>query len=87
VRPRIKKHYAAAGVPVLDIHALRRTNATLRVLGGETSDVVIKQLGHTNISMTEDHYIAPGTVEEMGQKNVAKLLNKRRTNRPSNENN
>lgn len=74
IRPRIKKHYAMAGVPILDIHALRRTNATLRVLGGESEDVVIKQLGHTQFSMTEDHYVAPGAIDEIGQKNVAKLL-------------
>jgi integrase len=87
VRPRIKKHYAMVGVPILDVHALRRTNATLRVLGGETSDVVIKQLGHTDFSMTENHYVAPGTLEDIGQKNVAKLLNTRHKRDPNTRNN
>ena len=74
VRPRIKRHYEAAGVPVLDVHALRRTNSTLRIVGGQSPNVVIGALGHTSFEMTKGHYLAPGTVENEGQKNVGKLL-------------
>ena len=74
VYPRVKKLCKAAGVQELGNHALRRTNATLRVIGGQSPDVVIKAMGHTRFSMTRDHYIEPGTVENAGQTRVAKAL-------------
>jgi integrase len=72
---RIKNLCAAAGTRPLGSHALRRTNATLRTLGEQNPDAVIRALGHTDFSMTEGHYVAPGTVEKVGQRRVAKVLN------------
>lgn len=45
-----------AGVPMLRLHDLRHTSATLMLAGGEHPKVVSERLGHSNISITMDRY-------------------------------
>jgi integrase len=71
----VKKFCRQAGVRrETGMQALRRTNTTLRVLGGQNPDTIIKAIGHTQFSMTRGHYIEPGTLERIGQDRVNRLL-------------
>jgi integrase len=74
--PRVRKLYEQFGLEKAGFHALRRTNSTLRVLGGQSPDAIIQAFGHTNFDMTQGHYIAPGAVENTALKRVYELLEK-----------
>lgn len=72
----VRKFCRETGVRrVTGMHAFRRTNTTLRVLGGQDPDTIIKAIGHTQFGMTKGHYIEPGTIERIGQERVTQLLN------------
>jgi integrase len=45
-----------AGLSQRGLHDLRHTNATLRILGGELSELVSRDLGHSSTRVTSDHY-------------------------------
>jgi integrase len=75
LRERIYNHYKLAGVPVLTVHALRRTYATLRVLCDDSYQRAIsKDMGHSSFAVSRGSYVAPGTVEFVEQAKVADLL-------------
>ena len=46
----------AAGVPVIRLHDLRHTHASLLALRGVTPKVIADRLGHTNVSFTLQVY-------------------------------
>jgi integrase len=54
-----------AGVPVVNPHSLRGVFATAAASAGESPELVARVLGHTDASMTVNHYIAPGTLQDM----------------------
>jgi integrase len=47
---------AGAGLPVIRLHDLRHTWATLALSAGEHPKVVQERLGHANVSITLDVY-------------------------------
>jgi integrase len=56
VRFRFLRLIAEAGVPVIRIHDLRHTHATLALADGEDINVVSKRLGHKNVTITYNRY-------------------------------
>lgn len=55
-----------ARLPMLTIHALRHTHATLLLQQGQNAKVIQERLGHANISMTLSTYahVLPNMQEE-----------------------
>lgn len=53
---QFKRLCKLAGVPVIRLHDLRHTSATLMLANGEHPKIVQERLGHANISMTLDRY-------------------------------
>ena len=56
------RHAARAGVPVIRLHDLRHTHATLLIAAGVPVKVVSERLGHATPSFTIDTYqhVLPG---------------------------
>jgi integrase len=50
------RHVLAAGLPVIRLHDLRHTHATLALAAGVHPKVVQERLGHANIAITLDTY-------------------------------
>jgi integrase len=48
-----------ADVPVVGLHALRGTHASLAVLGGASVEAVARVLGHARTDVTRKHYVSP----------------------------
>ncbi len=53
---RFKKLQKDAGLPVIRIHDLRHTSATLMLANGEHPKIVQERLGHADVSMTLNRY-------------------------------
>ena len=53
---RFRRLASAACVPVIRIHDMRHTSATLALENGEHPKVVSERLGHSNIAITLDLY-------------------------------
>jgi integrase len=53
---RFREHIAEAGLPVIGIHGLRHTSATMLLLANVSAKVVQERLGHANITMTLGRY-------------------------------
>ncbi len=60
---RVKDLCVRAGVPTVCPHALRGSLATSAAATGVRIDLISAVLGHSNSSITRQHYIVPGTVE------------------------
>ena len=56
VNDKLQKLLEENGLPVVTVHALRHTNASLMINGGIDLKAVSAQLGHCNISITADTY-------------------------------
>ena len=56
IRAALKRIALAADVPVIRVHDLRHTAATLMLLAGVNAKVVSERLGHANISITLQTY-------------------------------
>ena len=59
-----------AGLPRVTAHGLRGMCSTLAIDSGQASHAVAAMLGHASPSMTERSYIAPGTKEARGQREL-----------------
>ena len=68
---RFKRTCQAAGVPVIRIHDLRHTAATLMLTAGVHPKVVSERLGHSNIAITLQTY---SHVSETLQRQAADVL-------------
>jgi integrase len=69
------RHVLAAGVPVIRLHDLRHTHATLALAAGVHPKVVQERLGHANIAITLDIYShAVPALEEQAAATVARLV-------------
>lgn len=69
-----RKLYRAAGVPVLDMHALRRTQATLATDAGATGELVAAQLGHETKAITQQSYIRPDSTRAASSARSLKVM-------------
>jgi integrase len=74
VRSWVQKIARQVGVPEVCAHSMRGLHSTLAIEAGATSQVVAASLGHTSPTMTREHYIAPGTVEQAEQRAVLRLV-------------
>jgi len=69
------RHVLAAGVPIIRLHDLRHTHATLALAAGVHPKVVQERLGHANIAITLDTYShAVPALEEAAARTVAALV-------------
>ena len=69
------RHVLAADLPVIRLHDLRHTHATLALAAGVHPKVVQERLGHANIAITLDTYPhAVPALEEQAARTVASLV-------------
>lgn len=64
----------ACRIPVITTHSLRGLHATIANLNEVTPAVVAKSLGHMSPTVTDKHYTAPGTHEEISVHRVTSRL-------------
>jgi integrase len=70
----VKRLCADAGVPVVCVHGLRGTWATLATESGVSERVVAQALGHTSPVITKQHYIKKGTQERVRVKQMLNVI-------------
>ena len=76
------RHVLAAGVPIIRLHDLRHTHATLALAAGVHPKVVQERHGHANIAITLDTYShAIPAMQESAAATVARLVFGRREQR------
>jgi integrase len=69
------RHVLASGLPIIRLHDLRHTHATLALTAGVHPKVVQERLGHANIAITLDTYShAVPALEEQAAATVARLV-------------
>ncbi len=56
IYPKLKIYYDRAGIKNADVHTLRRTFGSLMVQSGVPIFTVSKLLGHSSVTITENHY-------------------------------
>ncbi|RSX53213.1 phage integrase [Bifidobacterium goeldii] len=64
----LAKHCEQAGVPVISIHGLRHTHASLLLFAGVSIASVSKRLGHASMNTTQDTYLH--VIRELENKDV-----------------
>lgn len=57
VNNRLKRHCQKAEIPVISIHGLRHTHASLLLFAGVSIASVARRLGHANMSTTQQIYL------------------------------
>lgn len=75
VRETAAKLCDQAGVARVTAHGLRGMCSTLAIASGQASHAVAAMLGHASPSVTEQSYMAPGTKEARGQRELLARLN------------
>jgi integrase len=70
----VKRHLKAAGVPVITVHGLRGTAATIGSVATGGAAVMAAALGHEDEAITKDAYIDPKQLADAQTKRVAGLL-------------
>ncbi|MCR4792532.1 MAG: site-specific integrase [Lachnospiraceae bacterium] len=68
VNDRLAKHCKKAGVPVISVHGLRHTHASLLLFAGVSIASVARRLGHSNITTTQKTYLH--IIQELESKDV-----------------
>ena len=71
INVKLKKLLKENGLPIVTLHALRHTNASLMVNSGVDLKAVSAQLGHCNISITADTY---GHIFDVYKAKIAKSI-------------
>ena len=56
IRRRLLRVCKHLGIAPKSPHKIRKTYASILIDAGLDNNLVIKQMGHTNISLTESHY-------------------------------
>jgi integrase len=74
LRSAVRRVCKAAGVPEVTPHGLRGTHSTLAREEGATGRAVSQALGHASEHVTEQHYLAPGTVERVRARRVFEVI-------------
>ena len=57
VNDRLARHCKNAGVPIISIHGLRHTHASLLLFAGVSIASVARRLGHSNMTTTQKTYL------------------------------
>lgn len=68
VNDALKRHCIRIGIPVITVHGLRHTHASLLLFGGVSIASVAKRLGHSSINTTEKTYLH--IIQELENKDV-----------------
>lgn len=74
LRKNIRKICDQAGVPYVPPHGLRGTWATIAKEAGVATHAVAMELGHTNPSVTREHYLDQGAEDRAMANDVAKIF-------------
>lgn len=57
VNNRLKKLCIMANVPIISVHSLRHTHASLLIFAGVSIASIAKRLGHSNVTTTQETYL------------------------------
>lgn len=68
VNDRLARHCKNAGVPVISVHGLRHTHASMLLFAGVSIASVARRLGHSNITTTQKTYLH--IIQELESKDV-----------------
>ena len=77
VYENVKRLCREANLPQVCPHSLRGVSATAAAAAGALPELVAQMLGHSNSSMTLNHYIAPGTSEAAQFERANEVLTRR----------
>ena len=70
---RLKVLCEKSGVPIISLHSLRHTHASILLFAGVSIASVAKRLGHSNITTTQETYIH--IIKELEDKDNEKVVN------------
>ena len=70
----VRRICKAAGVPIISVHGLRGTWATLTTDAGVSGHVIARELGHTSYATTMAHYTKKGTIEQAKVRRMLKVV-------------
>ncbi|MCL2722214.1 MAG: site-specific integrase [Treponema sp.] len=73
VNGRLKTLCKKANIPVISLHALRHTHASILLFAGVSIASVAKRLGHANITTTQETYLH--IIKELEDKDNEKVVN------------
>lgn len=73
VNDRLKALCKKAGVPVISIHSLRHTHASLLIFAGVSIASIAKRLGHSSITTTQETYLH--IIRELENQDNDKIVN------------
>ena len=68
INDRLERHCRKAGIPVISVHGLRHTHASLLLFAGVSIASVARRLGHSNITTTQKTYLH--IIQELESKDV-----------------
>lgn len=72
VNNRLKRICKTAGIPIISLHGLRHTHASVLICAGVSIASVSKRLGHSNITTTQETYLH--IIRELEDKDNKKML-------------
>lgn len=72
VNARLKQHCEKLGIPVISIHGLRHTHASLLLFAGVSIASVAKRLGHADMTTTQQTYLH--VIQELENKDNNKIM-------------
>jgi integrase len=64
----LARHCKAAGVPVITIHGLRHTHASILLFAGVSIASVARRLGHSSMNTTQKTYLH--IIQELENKDI-----------------
>lgn len=73
VNSRLKHLCKTAGVPVISIHSLRHTHASLLIFAGVSIASIAKRLGHSSVTTTQETYLH--IIRELESQDNDKIIN------------
>lgn len=72
VNQQLQNYCEELSIPVISIHGLRHTHASLLLFAGVSVASVAKRLGHANITTTQQTYIH--IIQELENKDSGKIM-------------
>lgn len=73
VNNRLKILCKKAGVPIISVHCLRHTHASLLIFAGVSIASIAKRLGHSSVSTTQETYLH--IIKELESQDNDKIMN------------
>ena len=68
INDRLERHCRKAGIPIISVHGLKHTHASLLLFAGVSIASVARRLGHSNITTTQKTYLH--IIQELESKDV-----------------